>query len=279
MISINAKECAQAHLQTMDEPQTTIPDAYSPPEIARLVESAGVAKSKLPLITTLILAALAGAFIALGAAAFTAAMTGIDPIGPHRLIGGLIFSLGLILVVLAGAELFTGNVLMVIACLDGKIGAMSLLRNWGVVYVGNFIGSALIAVLMWLTGLYEGGFGESAEKVALTKLDLSVTEAFARGVLCNILVCLAVWLSFGARQASGKVLVILWPISAFVLLGFEHSVANMFFFPQAVFAGAEISLSGAAANLIWVTFGNIIGGAGGVALAYKLAYLPQAGAK
>lgn len=250
-------------------------DAYKPAEIAAEVETIGVAKARLALTPLLTLAALAGGFIALGAAAYTMAMTGADPgFGPARLLGGLAFSLGLILVILAGAELFTGNALMVMAAVDGAIGPGALLRNWALVWLGNLIGALAIAGLMAMTGILDGPAGAKAAAIAEVKLGLGAVEAFSRGVLCNALVCLAVWLSIAARTASGKILAVLWPISAFVLLGFEHSVANMYLIPQGWAAGAPASLGGFAQNLLFVTLGNIVGGAGGVALAYRLAYGP-----
>ncbi|MEW2914984.1 formate/nitrite transporter family protein [Leisingera sp. JC11] len=249
-------------------------DAYKPAEIAALVETAGTAKARLPLPQMFVLAMLAGAFIGFGAAAYTMTLTGAGPItGPVRVLGGAVFSLGLILVVIAGAELFTGNVLMVIAAVDRKIPLRLLLRSWGIVYAGNLAGAAGLAAAFALTGLLDGPMGDTAAGIAGAKAELAPLEAFARGALCNALVCLAVWLSFAARTAAGKVLAILWPITAFVLLGLEHSIANMYFFPQAWGAGADIPFAAAAANLFWVTLGNIAGGAGGVALAYWFAFL------
>lgn len=249
-------------------------DAYKPAEIAALIESAGVAKALMPLGRLLTLAVLAGAFISFGAAAYLMVMTGADPgFGPHRLLGGVVFSLGLILVIVGGAELFTGNALMVMAAVDGKISTAALLRNWGVVYIGNLIGAVGVALAFALSGLLDGPLGETAAKIALAKATGSALPWLVKGALCNALVCLAVWLTFSARDTTGKILAILWPISAFVLLGLEHSVANMFFLPLGALAGADIPLAGALGNLIWVTLGNIIGGAGGVAMAYRYAYL------
>lgn len=249
-------------------------DAYKPAEIARLIESAGVAKAALPAAQMFVLALLAGAFIGFGAAAYTMAMTGVDAAhGPARLLGGVVFSLGLILVIVGGAELFTGNALMVMAAVDRRITVRQLLRNWGIVYAGNLIGAAGLAVAFGLSGLLDGPMGETAATIAVAKGALPPVEALVRGVLCNALVCLAVWLTFAARTAAGKILAILWPISAFVLLGLEHSVANMYFFPQGWAAGMAADVPAAAANLLWVTLGNVLGGAGGVALAYRFAYL------
>ncbi len=249
-------------------------DAYKPAQIAELVETAGVAKAHLTVGQTLTLAILAGVFIGFGGAAFTMVMTGVDPgFGPARFLGGVVFSLGLILVIVGGAELFTGNALMTIAAVDGKISPRALLRNWSLVYLGNLVGSIALALAFAATGLLDGPMGATASAIANGKADLSATQAFARGVLCNALVCLAVWLSFAARTAAGKIMAVLWPIAAFVLLGLEHSVANMYLLPQGALAGADFGLGAAMGNLFWVTIGNIVGGAGGVALAYRFAYL------
>lgn len=255
-------------------------DAYKPAEIAALIEGAGVAKARMPVGQTLTLAVLAGAFIGFGAAAYLMVMTGADPgFGPHRLLGGAVFALGLILVIVGGAELFTGNALMVMAAVDRKITRGALLRNWGLVYLGNLVGAVGLACAFWLSGLLEGPIGETAMRVATAKLAGSALPWVVKGALCNALVCLAVWLTFSARDTTGKILAILWPISAFVLLGLEHSIANMFFLPLGAFAGAEVPVGQAVAALGWVTLGNVLGGAGGVALAYRYAYLGGTGTR
>lgn len=251
-------------------------DPYGPAKIAALVEDAAVAKAHLPVLQMFLLAVLAGAFIGFGAAAYTTLMTGMDAsYGPGRLLGGVVFSLGLILVIIGGAELFTGNALMVMAAVDRKITLRMLLRNWAVVYVGNFIGAAGLAIAFGLSAILVGPIGSTAATIPEAKVTLLPFEAFVRGALCNALVCLAIWLSFSAKSAAGKILAILWPISTFVMLGLEHSVANMYFFPQGWMAGSVVTMGEAVANLIWVTLGNIVGGAGGVALAYRFAYLGQ----
>ncbi len=259
----------------MDPLHPTGIDAYKPKEIAELVETAGVAKARLPLIPMLALAVLAGAFIALGAAAYTMVMTGADPgFGPQRFLGGIAFSLGLVLVIVGGAELFTGNALMVMAAIDRKITAHELFRAWFIVYLGNLAGALIVAALFAGTGLLDGPMGETARSIAEGKATLSPFHAFFRGILCNILVCLAVWLSIAARSATGKILAVILPVAAFVLLGLEHSIANMFFFPQGLAAGADIGLMPVLENLAIVTLANILGGAGGVAISYRLAYRP-----
>lgn len=249
-------------------------DAYKPAEIAQLIENAGVAKARLGFGQMLTLAMLAGAFIGFGAAFYLMTMTGADAgFGPQRVLGGLVFSMGLILCIVGGAELFTGNALMVMAAVDGKITLAELLRNWGTVYLGNLVGAVGLAVAFAFTGMLEAPFGETAVKIATAKLALPPLAAFAKGALCNALVCLAVWLTFSSRDTTGKILAILWPITGFVALGLEHSVANMFLFPLAYLAGGDIPLGPALLALLWVTLGNVLGGAGGVALAYRYAYL------
>jgi formate transporter len=253
-------------------------DAYPPAQVALLVEQVGVKKATLPAVPTLALGLLAGAFIAFGAMFFTLVMTdNALGLGPGRLLGGLAFSLGLILVVVGGAELFTGNNLVVMAWAARKITAAQLARNWTLVYAANLAGALGTALMVLWSGVLEVGGGavaETAITIAQAKVALGFTEAFFRGVLCNVLVCLAVWLCFAAHDVAGKVLAILFPISAFVTLGFEHSVANMYLIPIAMLAGAEsVTAAGFLANLVPVTFGNIVGGGVFVALIYWLIYL------
>ncbi len=253
-------------------------DAYPPSQVALLVEQVGVKKATLPAVPTLALGVLAGAFIAFGAMFSTLALTG-SPLGfgPSRVLAGLAFSLGLVLVVVGGAELFTGNNLVVMAWAARKITTGQLLRNWALVYVANLVGALGSALMMWWSGalgLGGGAVAETAIAIAEAKVALGFTEALFRGILCNVLVCLAVWLSFAAHDVPGKVLAIIFPISAFVALGFEHSVANMYLIPIAMLAGAEsATAAGFLANLIPVTLGNIVGGGGFVALVYWLIYL------
>ena len=248
-------------------------EPYKPAEIATLAKTVGTQKAQLPFISMATLAVLAGVFIGLGAAAYTVTMTGADPgFGPHRILGGIVFSLGLVLVIVGGAELFTGNALMVMAAVDRKITLVDLFRNWLFVYIGNFAGALALAYCFHLSGLFGGAAGQTAAEIASAKVALGPVEMFMRGLLCNVLVCLAVWLTLAARSVTGKILAILWPISSFVALGLEHSVANMYLIPQGMLAGAPVSGVEFLNNLTYVTMGNIIGGAGGVALAYRLAY-------
>ncbi len=261
---------------TMDTPNPTGIDAYKPAEIAALVEASGVSKARLDLVPLFTLAVLAGAFIGFGAAAYTMAMTGVDAsFGPARFFGGLVFSLGLILVIVGGAELFTGNALMVMAAVDKLISLRALARNWAIVYAGNFAGALGLAAAFWLSGLLDGPMGQTAQNIAVAKAGLLPGDAFVRAVLCNVLVCLAVWLTLAARTVGGKILAIIFPVTTFVALGLEHSIANMYLIPQGMLAGAPVSIGALAQNLLIVTLGNIIGGAGGVALSYRLAYSPK----
>jgi formate/nitrite transporter len=248
-------------------------DAYKPAEIAALIETAGVAKAALPLHRLGTLALLAGAFIGFGAAFWCVAMAGVDPgFGPARVLGGAVFALGLILVVVGGAELFTGNALMVMAAVDRRISLGALFRNWGIVWIGNLVGAVGLALAFGLSGLLDGPMGDTAARATIAKAGLGPIEAFMRGALCNALVCLAVWLSFAARSATDKILAVIWPVAGFVAMGLEHSVANMFLFPAGLWAGADATAAALAGNLFWVTLGNIVGGAGGVALAYRYAF-------
>jgi formate transporter len=252
-------------------------DAYAPAEMATRVEKAGISKTQLPALSIIALAMLAGAFIAFGAFFYTVTITenGLG-FGASQVLGGLAFSLGLILVIVGGAELFTGNSLIVMAWASRRISLSALLRNWVLVYCGNFAGALATAALVYLSGtlsLDGGAIGDTARIIAKAKLALPADVAFFRGVLCNALVCLAVWLCYAARDVAGKILAIVWPISAFVALGFEHSVANMYLIPIGMLAGAGFDLAGFARNLFWVSLGNVAGGGGGVALVYWTIYL------
>jgi formate/nitrite transporter len=259
-------------------------DAYSPKEIADRVESVGVAKARLPLLSQFVLGILAGGFIGLGGLFFTLITSDATlSFAVARLLGGVVFSLGLILVVGAGAELFTGNNLLVMAWASQKLGTGELLRNWLVVFFANLLGAVGLAVLVLLSDHAQmdgGAVGANAVKIAAAKAALPFAEAFFKAVLCNILVCLAVWLTLGCRSIVDKIFAILFPISAFVAAGFEHSVANMYFIPLGIllqdFAGfaapAPLSWLGLWTNLLPVTLGNIAGGAVMVAVVYYIVY-------
>ena len=268
-------------------------DALLPHEMAEKAEATGVRKAALPFLSVLALATLAGAFIGLGAmfATTTAAATSTLPYGVARLLIGLVFCLGLILVVIGGAELFTGNNLIVMAWASRKISTLALLRNWVIVYVGNFVGSIGTALLVFLGRQYlngGGSVGEAALKIAIGKVNLGFLQAFTLGILCNTLVCLAIWMTYSARSVSDKILAILFPITAFVAAGFEHSIANMYFVPYALlikgfdpaFAATKtIDLSSLTwgsfllNNLLPVTLGNIVGGSMLVAAMYWVIFL------
>lgn len=256
-------------------------DAYAPKEIAARVSEVGVGKARLPLLTVTLLGLLAGAFIGLGALMFTlVASDATLSFAVSRLLGGLVFSLGLVLVSIAGAELFTGNNLIAMAWASGRVSTAELLRNWSIVCLANFVGAAGLALLVWLSGhgaLNGGRVGEAVIRIASAKAQLSLSEAFFRGVLCNVLVCMAVWMTLAGRSVTDKVLAIVFPITAFVAAGFEHSIANMYFFPLAMLLGAPLSIGDMLANLLAVIAGNIVGGSVLVALVYWLIYLRPAG--
>jgi formate/nitrite transporter len=259
-------------------------DAYAPKEIAERVQAVGVTKARLPLLTQLTLGILAGGFIGLGALYFT--LVASDPslsFAARRLLGGLAFSSGLILVVVAGAELFTGNNLLVMAWAGRRITTVELVRNWIVVYLGNFIGAlGLVLLVLWSQHWRMNGdaVGITAVKIAAAKVALPFWEAFFSAVLCNILVCLAVWLALAGRTVVDKIFAIVFPISAFVAAGFEHSIANMYFIPLGILVHEQLVTSalpavhwpGLISNLIPVTLGNIVGGGGMVAAVYYLIY-------
>lgn len=271
-------------------------DALVPAEMAVRAEQVGIRKAEMPALPMFTLAGLAGAFISLGAVFATTVSAGgaALPYGLVRLFAGLAFCLGLILVVVGGAELFTGNNLIVMAWASGKVTTRALLRNWALVYVGNFAGSFATAILMFFTRQYTFGadaVGIMALKTAVAKVEHTFLQALALGILCNALVCMAIWLTFSARSTWDKIAAIIFPIAAFVAAGFEHSVANMYFIPYAilvkVFDPEFISRIGDSvprlevltwksfllANLLPVTIGNIIGGAALVAAVYWSIYL------
>lgn len=266
-------------------------DAYAPREIAERVENVGVKKARLPVLSVLVLGMCAGAFIGLGALYYT--LVASDPslgFATARVLGGVCFSLGLLLVIVAGAELFTGNNLLAMAWAEGKLTTAEVLRNWILVCAANFVGAAGLAVLVFLSGhlgLNGGRIGEQVVKIAAAKAALPAGEAFFRGVLCNVLVCMAVWMSFAGRSVVDKFVAIVFPISAFVAAGFEHSIANMYYFPLAMLQQAAhpvavphaelIDVAHMLANLGIVIAGNIVGGSVLVALVYHLVYRRDGG--
>jgi formate transporter len=256
-------------------------DAYAPKEIAARVDDVGVAKARLPLLTLALLGVLAGAFIGLGAMMFTlvASDAGLG-FAASRLLGGLVFSLGLVLITVAGAELFTGNNLLAMAWASGRVGTVDVLRNWAVACTTNFVGASGLALLVWLAGrdaLNHGAVGQAVVHIASAKAQMPLAEAFFSGVLCNVLVCMAVWMALAGRSVTDKVLAIVFPITAFVAAGFEHSIANMYFFALAVLLDAPLGVADILHNLLPVIAGNIVGGSVLVAGVYWTVYLrPQA---
>jgi formate transporter len=284
--------------KSLVEPMAFSIDAFIPPEIATKVEEVGVKKVTMGWRNTFALAILAGAFIALGAIFATTVTAGAGDkltFGVTRFLGGLTFCLGLILVIVAGAELFTGNNLIVMAWANQHISTDQVLRNWIIVYAGNFAGALFTAIFMFWTRQYTfggGAIGLNILNIANGKCNLDFFQALALGVMCNALVCLAVWLCFSARTTTDKILSIIFPITAFVAAGFEHSVANMYFIPIGLLvkAGAPLTFWEAIgkttvdyaaltwgnffiSNLLPVTIGNIIGGSVMVGLVYWFIYI------
>lgn len=253
-------------------------DAFSPKEVAERIETVGIAKARLPALSLLMLAVLAGAFIGFGALNFLL-WTSDASLSPavSRFGGGLVFSLGLLLVVVAGAELFTGNHLMALAWADGRLSSREVLRNWGMVLVGNVLGALVLAwavAAAGLGGLNGGAVAGQVLKVAQAKAALSWDVALLRGVLCNVLVCLAVWMCAAGRSVVDKAVAIVGPITAFVALGFEHCVANFFLFPLAAWLSSDQAPAWSAVmgNLLPVVAGNLLGGSVLVAGVYWVIY-------
>jgi formate/nitrite transporter len=268
-------------------------DAFTPAEVAERVKTVGVDKANMRLLPLVVLSLMAGAFIAFGAMYYTVAITDNgSAYGLTKVAGGLAFSLGFIMVVIAGAELFTGNTLVVMAWAKGKVTLKGLLKNWIIVYLANAIGAFVMVYLVVLSGYLDGHHhqvGVTAMKVGLSKVDHSITEAFVRGMFCNVLVCLASWMVYASRTVSDKILATLFPISAFVAMGFEHCVANMYMIPVAIMASwdpaivaasgldtvqlSNLTPTGFLTNIVPVTLGNIIGGALFVAMTYYLVFV------
>jgi len=275
-------------------------DAYVPAQMAVRVEKAGIAKGNRDFFSTVTLAIMAGTFIGLGAVFFTYVIHDSTlSVGFTKLIGGFVFSLGLILVIITGAELFTGNNLIVMAFVSRKITLGQLLRNWGIVFIGNLLGSLIVVFLVFLSGQWTAGgaaVGVKALMIANGKVSLTFWQAISRGILCNILVCLAVYLCFSGRSVTDKILAILFPITAFVALGFEHSIANMYFVPAGLLLKSSPQVLAAAQdilgiapdlskltifsfivnNLLPVTLGNIIGGTFFVGIVHWFLFLRPA---
>lgn len=271
-------------------------DALLPPGMAAKGEDLGVKKAKLPFLNMFVLGILAGAFIGIGAifATTVAAASSTLPYGVARLLIGLAFTVGLILVVVGGAELFTGNTLITMAWASGKVTIWQLLRNWVVVYIGNLVGGVLTAYIVFLGKQYTfggGSLGLAALNIGNAKVGFTFIQAVALGIMCNALVCMAVWMCYSARSVADKIFAIIPPIATFVAAGFEHSIANMYFIPSSLFikymgdASFFTAISKTAAdfpkltwgnfflaNLLPVTIGNIIGGGIMVGLVYWFVY-------
>ena len=250
-------------------------------QIVSFYESAARGKVSAGSGTLLLSGVFAGAFIAFGAFGSQIVNTSVADPGLGRMIGSLVFPVGLTMVLCVGCELFTGNSLLFLPFLQKKITAKEMLRNWGLVYLGNFIGSLLIACLVVFSGLpsmFSGALKETMIAAAVSKSSLSFSAALLRGILCNILVCLAVWVSFGAEEQAGKIMGLYLPTMLFVLCGFEHSIANMYFIPAGMMAGGAVSMSGFLLNnLLPVTLGNMIGGSLMTALGLYVLYGKNSG--
>lgn len=283
------------------DPSATSParprmDSLLPADMALACEAAGAAKAARDAVALLVLGVLAGAFIALGAMFMTVVLTGSGdlPFGVARLLAGLVFSLGLILVVVGGAELFTGDSLMIVACASRRISVAQLMRAWGLVYIGNIIGSLGTAMLVFFAGQHGfagGAVGETALTVASAKAALPTGQLFFLAVLCNVLVCLAVWMTFGGRTTIDKVVVVVPPVAAFVATGLEHSIANLYLLPYALgikaWAAPEfwaaigkspsdfelLTIGATLHNIAVSTIGNLIGGSFMVGAVYWFVYL------
>lgn len=262
-------------------------DAYSPKEIAAKIENVGVVKANMATLPLVMLGILAGAFIGLGGLFFVIVKSDSSlGFAASQLLGGLVFCLGLLLVVVAGAELFTGNNLLAMAWADHKITSAQVMRNWLWVCTANFVGAAGLAVLVYFSGhthMNGGQVGQTVLRIALAKQNLPWQEAFLRGVLCNVLVCMAVWMAMAGRSVIDKAVAIVFPISAFVAAGFEHSIANMYLMSLALLIqffemdAAQHSLTmlgmlGMLGNLAPVILGNLVGGSVLVGLVYHLIY-------
>lgn len=269
-------------------------NAYSPAEIKEAVEKVGVKKTNLPFQASFMLAMVAGGSIGLGALYYT--IVASDPalsFATIRVVGGLAFSLGLALVLVGGAELFTGNNLIVMAWASGKVSTTEMLRNWVIVYCGNFVGALGLVVLVFFShhlDMNGGRIGLSILNTAVGKIGPDMVTLFFKGILCNLLVCLAVWLAYAGRSVTDKIVALMLPISAFIAAGFEHCVANMYFLPMAWlltrtgdipanFDASLITIPGIIHNLVPVTLGNIVGGSGFVGVVYWAIYRAAFGAR
>ena len=250
---------------------------FSPAEINANWVNIGVAKTKITTLRTILLGIFAGMFIGFGAWGFLVVLANVADPGLAKLLGAAVFPVGLMLVILCGAELFTGNNLLTLALMDKKISWGGMLRNWGLVYLGNIIGSYLLAFIISQTGMISSGaVADKVIAVANAKVGMTFIAAMSKAILANMLVVLACLLQAGAKDLVGKIFAILFPIMLFVLSGFEHSIANMFFIPLGQFAGAEVTTAAMwAKNILPVTIGNVIGGAIIVPVVYYITYIKK----
>ena len=262
------------------EPDVFGSNAFAPQEIAERVQAIGVKKARLPLLSQLILSVLGGAFIGMGALFYVLIHSDASlGFAARQVAAALSFCLGMLLVVVAGAELFTGNNLIVMARAQGAIGSGEVLRNWTIVFAGNLVGTTGLALLVWLSGhpgMNEGAIGRDYVHIAEAKAALPFLEAFWRGILCNALVCLAIWMSYAGRSVIDKAVAIIFPIAAFVAAGFEHCIANLYYFAMALLLEPQASaplLGGMLRNIVAVVIGNVIGGSVLVGLVYYLIYI------
>lgn len=268
-------------MQLTEKPSSSYSGAMTPASIERKAERVAVTKARTDAASAFVLAVMAGAFVAMGATFMLVVRSdGTLPFAATQLAGGFSFTLGLFLILSAGAELFTGNCLMVMGALSRRITVGELLRSWGVVIVGNLVGSVLAAALLVAADAASangGAFGQAAVAVATTKTTLPWATVFVRGIFCNVLVCLAVWIGHAAENVTDKFFAALLPVMGFMAAGFEHCVANMFFLPYALMlqaCGVEgaVNLGGVLANLSAATLGNLVGGAVVVGLGYWFVY-------
>ena len=271
---------------TMQPPPAPAPgnysfDAYAPREIAQRVSALGVAKAQTPVLSLVMLGMLAGAFIGLGALFNVVVLSDASmPMAARRVVGGVLFSLGLFLVLVAGAELFTGNNLLAMAWAERKVTTRDVLFNLVVVCASNFVGAVGLAAIVFLsghTGNDGGAVARTYMRIAAAKTSLPVVNAFFSGIMCNVLVCTAVWLALAGHSVTDKLVAIVLPIAAFVAAGFEHSIANMYVIPMGMLlqwqAGEPVQLFGLVHNLVPVIAGNLVGGSVLVALVYWVIYI------
>jgi formate transporter len=262
------------------EPDVFGSNAFAPQEIALRVQAVGVKKARLPLLSQLILSVLGGAFIGMGALFYVLIHSDAGlGFAARQVMAALSFCLGMLLVVVAGAELFTGNNLIVMARAQGDIGSGEVVRNWSIVFAGNLVGTAGLALLVWLSGhpgMNDGAIGRDYLHIAEAKAALPFMVAFWRGILCNALVCLAIWMSYAGRSVIDKAVTIIFPIAAFVAAGFEHCIANLYYFAMALLLAPQAAmpmLGGMLRNIVAVVIGNVIGGSVLVGLVYYLIYI------